>query len=239
MDRRESLKALVLGSLGTGLFFTEAKATPNKTSGFVPSPYKADGNWDYGRTASEKERDERLFAETFFDEHELKTITVLCGLILPASKTAGSALDAGVPDFIAFIVKDMSYLKTRMRGGLMWLDNYANKQYQNNFVDLTEKQQTNILDSIAYPDKGTPETQQGIAFFREMRNLTLTGYYTSEIGYKDLDYQGNTPNVWDGVPDDVLKDHGLSYDKEWLEKCIDQSTRTDIAEWDDDGNLLN
>ena len=219
MDRRESLKALVLGSLGAGLFFSKAEASPENSSGFTPSPYRADGDWDYGRTAKEKERDERIFAEIFLDDHELKTITVLCAFILPASKTAGSAVDAGVPDFIAFIVKDMSY--------------------QKNFIDLAEKQQTNILDSIAYPDMGTPETQQGIAFFREMRNLTLTGYYTSEMGYKDLDYQGNTPNVWDGVPDDVLKDHGLSYDKDWLKKCIDQNTRTDIAEWDDEGNLLN
>ena len=71
-----------------------------------------------------------------------------------------------------------------------------------------------------------------------MRNLTLTGYYTSEIGVKDLGYQGNRPGVWDGVPQDVLDQHGLSYDREWLSKCVDQSTRMNIAEWDDEGNLL-
>jgi hypothetical protein len=45
-----------------------------------------------------------------------------------------------------------------------------------------------------------------------MRNLTATGFFTSKIGIADLEYQGNTPNQWNGVPDDVLKKYGLSYD---------------------------
>jgi hypothetical protein len=45
-----------------------------------------------------------------------------------------------------------------------------------------------------------------------MRNLTATGFYTSKIGIADLDYKGNTPNQWTGVPDEVLKQYGLSYD---------------------------
>tara|TARA_R110000868_G_scaffold306734_1_gene567979 strand:+ start:13550 stop:14269 length:720 start_codon:yes stop_codon:yes gene_type:complete len=239
MDRRESLKTLLLGSLGAGLFFTAFEALPEKETAFIPSPYRNDGTWDYGRTPEEKERDEYLFAQSFLTEQEIGTIAVLCDLILPKSSTAGSAVDAGVPDFIEFIVKDMSYLQTRIRGGLMWLDNHANKLHNTRFVDLSVVQQKAILDTIAFPDKGTPETEQGINFFNEIRNLTLTGYYTSEMGYNDLGYQGNTPNVWDGVPEDVLKRHGLSYEKEWLEKCIDQNTRTDIAEWDENGNLLN
>jgi hypothetical protein len=72
-----------------------------------------------------------------------------------------------------------------------------------------------------------------------MRNLTLTGYYTSKIGIEDLGYKGNTPNVWDGVPEDVLAQHDVSYDAEWIEKCVDQSKRGIIAEWDEEGNLIS
>ena len=72
-----------------------------------------------------------------------------------------------------------------------------------------------------------------------MRNLTLTGYYTTKMGLDDLGYQGNVANVWDGVPDDVLEKHGLAYDEEWLAKCVDQSKRAEIAQWDNDGNLIN
>jgi hypothetical protein len=71
-----------------------------------------------------------------------------------------------------------------------------------------------------------------------MRNLTLTGYYTTEMGIKDLGYKGNQPNVWDGVPQEVLDEHGLSYDPEWIARCVDQDKRNDTAEWDAEGNLI-
>ncbi|MNL89401.1 hypothetical protein D3C87_2196930 [compost metagenome] len=68
------------------------------------------------------------------------------------------------------------------------------------------------MDDIAYPEKATPIHSQGVAFFNFMRNLTASGFYTSKIGIADLGYKGNTPNVWEGVPEDVLKQYGLSYD---------------------------
>ena len=55
---------------------------------------------------------------------------------------------------------------------------------------------------------------------------------------RDLGYKGNIPNVWDGVPEDVLKDHDVSYDEEWIAKCVDQSKRNETAVWDEFGNLL-
>lgn len=80
--------------------------------------------------------------------------------------------------------------------------------------------------------------QPGVTFFNKMRDLTLTGYFTSKMGIADLGYQGNSPNVWDGVPAEVLKDHDVDYDPEWVAKCLDVSKRMDTAKWDDDGNLL-
>ena len=64
------------------------------------------------------------------------------------------------------------------------------------------------------------------------------GYYTTRIGFDDLGYVGNRPNIWDGVPEEILADHDVELDPEWAAKCIDQSTRETIAEWDDEGNLL-
>jgi len=193
----------------------------------------------YGRTDKEKLRDKDLNAKTFFNEHELSTIAVLCDIILPSNNEFGSAIEAGVKEFIDFIVKDLPHHQTPIRGGLMWLDGYSNKLFNKEFVSCTKSEQINICDQIAYPDKTVPELKQGEHFFTLMRNLTLTGYYTSEMGFKDLGYKGNTPNVWDGIPEDVLKDHDVSYDEEWLAKCVDQSKRGDIAKWDDNGNLVS
>ena len=58
-------------------------------------------------------------------------------------------------------------------------------------------------------------------------------------GVKDLGFQGNTANVWDGVPPEVLAEHEVDYEPEWLAKCVNQDKRTEIAEWDSEGNLLN
>ena len=66
----------------------------------------------------------------------------------------------------------------------------------------------------------------------------MTGYFTSEVGIRELGYKGNTPNVWDGIPQDILDQYGLSYDEDWIKKCVDQSKRNDIAEWDSNGNLI-
>jgi gluconate 2-dehydrogenase gamma chain len=76
-----------------------------------------------------------------------------------------------------------------------------------------------IVDEIAWPDKAKPEMKRGVAFFNLMRNLTATGFYTSEIGVKDLGYMGNSPNKWNGVPDDVLKQYGLAYTEKEMNEC--------------------
>ncbi|MEE2605204.1 MAG: gluconate 2-dehydrogenase subunit 3 family protein, partial [Bacteroidota bacterium] len=88
------------------------------------------------------------------------------------------------------------------------------------------------------PNSNMSDLSEPVQWFNLVRNLTMTGYFTSEVGIKELGYKGNMPNVWDGVPQDVLDQYGLKYDEDWLEKCIDQSTRMTIAEWDDEGNLL-
>lgn len=235
MDRRESLKSLLVGSLAGGLILNGCTTEVEKD---VPVIHDKDLE-GYGRTEAEKARDERLMSEQFFNEHELETIAVLADLILPATDTAGSATDAGVPEFVEFIAKDMPAHKLPLRGGIMWLDSYSNKKYNLDFLAASETQQKSILDAIAFPAKSTPEVAQGVKFFSLVRDLTLTGYYTTKMGIEDLGYIGNSPNIWDGVPDEVLKEHGLSYDQEWLSKCVDQSKRDVLAEWDEEGNLIS
>jgi hypothetical protein len=58
----------------------------------------------------------------------------------------------------------------------------------------------------------------GVAFFNLMRNLTASGYFSSQVGHQYLGYQGNKPNVWDGVPQEVLDKFGLKYDDIYSKK---------------------
>jgi hypothetical protein len=194
----------------------------------------------YGRTPEEQEEIKKLQSETFFTENEMEMINILRSLIIPANLKTGGALEAEVPEFIEFMAKDMPECQTLLRGGLMWLDHESNTDFGSGFILAPVSKQKDLLDRIAFYDPEIPMNERPlqIRFFCLVRNLTVTGYYTSRIGIEDLGYQGNTPNVWDGVPQEVLDKHGLSYDQEWLDKCIDQSKRADIAKWDDDGNLI-
>jgi hypothetical protein len=239
MKRRDTLKTLLVGTVaGATLGSTVGCKTEAGTEESTQVATNELGY--YGRTPAELEHDKKVFAETYLNEHELATIAVLCDIILPATEDAGSATDAEVPAFIEFIVKDLPDHKLPMRGGLMWLDTEANRRFNKEFIACSNQEQIQIVDDIAYPDDKNekPEMGPGIKFFERMRNLTMTGYYTTRMGFDDLGYTGNYANVWDGVPESVLKQHGMEYDPEWIAKCVDQSKRLEIAKWDDEGNLL-
>ena len=154
----------------------------------------------------------------------MKTITVLVDIIIPKDDVSGSASEAGVPDFIEFIAKDMKHHQVPLRGGLKWLDMQCMKSYEKSFVDCTATQQIELIDQIAFPEKAKPEVAQGVAFFNRMRDLTATGFFTSKIGIADLGYVGNTPNQWDGVPQEVLDQYGLKYD----ERTLNESVKFDV-----------
>ena len=216
MDRRKSLKAIALGTVSTGLLLDACKTADKK----IDSQNPATPESTIDRTPEEKEAYKKLMSDKFFVPHEMATIAILCDIIIPADEVSGSATQAKVPDFIEFIVKDMPQHQTPMRGGLRWLDIQSNKNYQKPFVDCNQQQQLSLIDQIAYPKKAKPEMQQGVSFFNLMRNLTASGFYTSEIGIKDIGYKGNTPNQWAGVPDDVLKQYNLAYTDKELKECV-------------------
>ncbi|MFS8615806.1 MAG: gluconate 2-dehydrogenase subunit 3 family protein [Solitalea sp.] len=211
MDRRESLKVLTLGSLTAGAVLAGCEPKADQKGAHGGHDHKAvDG--DPQRPANEKERDARLLKEKFFTDHEMATITVLANLIIPADDRSGNAEEAGVPEFIEFTVKDQPNHQTPIRGGLRWLDVECLNRFGKSFKDCAQNQQTEILDEIAWPEIAKPEMQRGVTFFNHFRNLVASGFWTSKIGIEDIGYQGNTATVWDGVPQDVLDELGVSYD---------------------------
>jgi gluconate 2-dehydrogenase gamma chain len=216
MDRRKYLKTLTVGTLGAGVLLQSCE--PEKKEAEIIHALTID------RTPEELAHYNKLMSEKFFDEHEMKTISVLCDIIIPKDDTSGSATDAGVPDFIEFIAKDMKHHQVPLRGGIKWLDIQCMKNYSKSFVDCTPAQQIELVDQIAFPEQAKPEMAQGVAFFNRMRDLTACGFFTSQIGIKDLGYIGNAPNQWDGIPQDVLDQYGLKYD----ERTLNESVKFDV-----------
>ncbi|MGK0363069.1 MAG: gluconate 2-dehydrogenase gamma chain [Saprospiraceae bacterium] len=238
MNRRNTIKTILAGTVATGLTAAGCKTEPGEEVKAPLSDYRAKVS-EKGQTPEEKERDAKLFAEgNFFTEHEAATIAVLADIIVPEDETGPKATDTGVVEFIDFMMWDLPDNQDPMRGGLKWLDYHCAMNHDAAFINLPLEKQTAVLDLIAYPDDTLPEHKHGEKFFSLIRNMVMTGYFTSKAGTADVGYAGNFANFWDGVPDEVLKKHGLEYDARTLEICIKAEDRETMATWDEEGNLL-
>ncbi|MEO6219316.1 MAG: gluconate 2-dehydrogenase subunit 3 family protein [Ginsengibacter sp.] len=218
MDRRKSIKTLIIGTASAGVLLDACKSNDKEKPKAPATVAKDAGQAD--RMQEEILRNKKLGEETFFTPGEMATITVLADIIIPKDEVSGSASDAKVADFIEFIVKDKPELQTPMRGGLRWMDMQSLKRFDKSFTDISGEERIAIVNDIAYPKKAKSDMQQGVSFFNLMRGLTATGFFTSEIGVKDLGYMGNVPNQWNGVPDDVLKQYNLAYSERELKECV-------------------
>jgi hypothetical protein len=155
-------------------------------------------------------------APKFFNAHEWKTVRVLVDYIIPADDHSGSATDAKVPEYIDFLLaeKDANPAnQVAMHGGLAWLDTECRKRFQKSFVDAADGERRQVLDAIAYPAKAKPEMSYGVSFFNRIRDMTASGFFSSAMGWKDLQYIGNVFNPgYDGCPPAALDKLGVSYD---------------------------
>ena len=151
-----------------------------------------------------------------FDDHQWKTVSVLCDLIIPADDRSGSATQAGVVEFLddwlAFRTDQDGNqdFQAEILGGLMWLDRESNRLFQKDFADASPDNQKQILDRIAYPEKAAPADHLWVRFFSQFRSLTVSGFFSSKMGVEDLPYLGNRavaewkgcdPKVWAIIAD--------------------------------------
>jgi hypothetical protein len=153
------------------------------------------------------------FVPKFFSAAEWKLVRLLADIVIPKDERSGSATDAGVPEFMDFMMIDQPARQVAMRGGLAWLDVECQRRFDKIFVDCADAQRAAVLDDIAWPAKAKPELAHGVAFFNSFRDLTAAGFWTTRMGIDDLQYLGNRSVArWNGCPDAALKKLGVSYD---------------------------
>jgi hypothetical protein len=151
------------------------------------------------------------FKPKFFTPHEYQTVRVLVDLIIPKDERSGSATDAGVPEWMDFMMVDQPARQTAMRGGLAWIDAECLRRHDKNFLACTAAERTGLLDDISWPQKAKPEHSHGVAFFNSFRDLTASGFWTTKMGMDDLQYMGNTfVPEWKGCPDEAMKKLGVA-----------------------------
>jgi hypothetical protein len=196
MHRRDVLKLLTSAPLAAGFAWSAEDA------------HAASALADAARQAATG----TTFRPKFFTPHEWDTVRVLVDLIIPRDERSGSATDAGVPEFMDFIVLDQPTRQIAMRGGLAWLDLECQRRFDKTFLDCSADERTAVLDDVAWPVRATPERVHGVAFFNSFRDLTAAGFWTSRVGIADLQYMGNRSVAqWRGCPDEALKKLGVTY----------------------------
>lgn len=138
-------------------------------------------------TTSHESKPEQL------DEHQLRTLRVLCDLIIPPDADSPGAVEAGAPEFISLLASEKASIGLCISGGLRWLDSIYSMRHGRVFANCSEAEQHEVLDILAHREKAAryPALQPGFPFFALIRRLTLDGFFTSAIGYQYLRYMGN------------------------------------------------
>ena len=154
------------------------------------------------------------YAPKFFTAAEFRTARILADMIIPRDERSGNATDAGVPEFMDFTMNDRPNSQKWMRDGLAWLNAQSNTRFGKQFADATETQREAILNDIAWPARAPATMADGVGFFNRFRDLTSSGFWSSQIGVKDLQYKGNVfVSEWNGCPPAALNKLGVNYDK--------------------------
>lgn len=154
----------------------------------------------------------QAYAPKFFSQHEWQTVRLLVDLVIPRDERSGSATDAMVPEFMDFILDEYHEEQLWMRGGLAWLDAEARRRFGTDFVSAQDAQRAALLDDIAWPAKAPAGVHQGVSFFNQFRDLTASGFWSSQIGVADIQYKGNVYVAdWEGCPPEQLAKLGVRY----------------------------
>lgn len=127
-----------------------------------------------------------VYHPLFFTAEEYAAVERLSEIIIPSDSSPG-AKEAGVAEFIDFMVSNDPEVQYAFRMGLGWLNAFADQTCGKQFADLTPEQQTSLLEPLGFKEKARAGDETGRHFFRLMREYTVTGFYTSEIGYIELD----------------------------------------------------
>src|ERR1700694_2827654 len=157
--------------------------------------------------------DSGAYKPLFFSPQHYQMVEHLAEMIIPEDDSPG-AKKAGVAEFIDFMVANRVPVSTsrdirstedaiaagneeqnRFLAGLDWMNARTRSEFGLEFMACTPEQQNSLMEELAYKAKFKPTTESGRAFFQMMRDYTVVGYYTTEIGLKRIGYPGR-PVVW-------------------------------------------
>ncbi len=139
---------------------------------------------------------------TLFEKEKTDFLGDLAEAILPKTSTPG-AKEAGVGEFIPVMIRDC-YEEADQKAfleGLADVDNRAKKEFNKSFKELSKEEQLQFVNKY---DKEAAEYQKNKKedepnnFFHMLKQLTLTGFFTSEVGMTQAQRYVKIPGRFDG-----------------------------------------
>lgn len=111
---------------------------------------------------------------------QFDTVGVLVELIIPTTETPG-ARAALVDRYVDGVLRTANEAtRTRFLEGLSWIDTRSQQLFGSPFRAATIAQQTDLLTRLAA--EPSAEAEAGAQFFTAIKSMTISGYYTTEIG---------------------------------------------------------
>ena len=212
--RESSVESLETRDVGRGLsrrdLLTAAAVAPLALAAFSA----ADGARAalHAMTALQGQAQGAPYRPKYFKPDEWREIRILVDLIIPRDERSGSATEAGVPEFMDWLCADSPANYQWMRDALRWLDGFAYDSFHKAFAKCTDAERRELLDQVAWPKKAKRELAEGVSFFNRLRDFTASGFFSSQMGVRDLQYMGNAAlPEWKGCPKPVLDTLGVSY----------------------------
>ncbi|MBS1841445.1 MAG: gluconate 2-dehydrogenase subunit 3 family protein [Acidobacteria bacterium] len=193
MKRREMLRASVMTGAAAALSTSLSRAqtatqSASQPDELTPAQRGVDASKDLASAG---------WKPLFLDEHQNETLILLSDLIIPATETPG-AKEALVNRYIDLVLAAENHDGQRaFLNSLAFLDGESMRRYKQAFRYLAREDQDDLLHSLAYPlgnsgwtgEAASPDT--GHKHFENLKQRISFAYYSSEIGAKELGWDGN------------------------------------------------
>jgi hypothetical protein len=189
MKRREMIRASVLaGAAAAALRPSMAAAqTAAQSPELTPAQRGVDASKDLTAPG---------WKPLFLDEHQNETLVVLSDLIIPATDTPG-AKEALANRYIDLLLAaETPETQKAFLNSLAYLDGESMHRFKAAFRYLSREDQDDLLHGLAYPSNGSGWTGEaagpdiGHGHFEALKGRIMTAYYSSQIGEKELGWDG-------------------------------------------------
>jgi hypothetical protein len=173
VNRRDALRRIAVGGIGA---VTSALWVENLSA-------LARVQAEHVHTALATAQSTAAWAPKVLSAQQHQTVAALVELIIPQTTTPG-AKAALVDRFIDTLLDEAERPdRERFLNGLGWLDARSHALYRSAFLSASSTQQVELLTRLS--TGASADDRAGEEFFTAIKSMTITGYYTSEIGLRD------------------------------------------------------